>query len=92
MENYLPFSISAGYLLCHSQRRQWLQSEATSACQSALSKGGFAIVRTKPPMFRALALSAALALTMLGLLDAPTAQVTHTPQQQPYAHLHSRPI
>jgi hypothetical protein len=43
-------------------------------------------------MFRVLAFSAALALTMFGLLDAPTAQVTHTPQQQPYAHLHSRPI
>lgn len=42
-------------------------------------------------MFRALAFSAVLALTMLSLLDAATAQVTHTPQQ-PYAQLHSRPI
>jgi hypothetical protein len=42
-------------------------------------------------MFRALALSASLALTTLGLSGAASAQVTHTPQQ-PYAQLHSRPV
>lgn len=42
-------------------------------------------------MFRALALSISLALTMLGLSDAASAQKVHTPQQ-PYAHLHSRPV
>ena len=42
-------------------------------------------------MSRALVLSAFLAFTALGLSGVASAQVTHTPQQ-PYAHLHSRPI
>jgi Spy/CpxP family protein refolding chaperone len=42
-------------------------------------------------MFRALALSASLAVAALGLPGAASSQVTQTPQQ-PYAHLHSRPI
>ncbi|EWY42478.1 hypothetical protein N825_00745 [Skermanella stibiiresistens SB22] len=42
-------------------------------------------------MFQALALSACLAITTLGLSGAASAQVTHTPQQ-PYAHLQSRPV